>query len=205
MHLPSISTAQLDAWIQAIGYVGVSAIIFAETGLFFCFFFPGDSLLFTAGLLAARGIFKIEILILCIIVMAFLGYWLGYWIGKRMGSWLSRRKDTWFYKKKYLHHAQNFYHHYGKKALLMGRLLPVVRTFIPVVAGMVHMNHRTYMWYNFMGAVIWGVTVPLLGYFLGAILPKANHYLLLAIACIIVVSLVPSLIDWMKKRKKSQS
>lgn len=195
----------LNAWVSTLGYMGITAIIFAETGLFFCFFFPGDSLLFTAGLMASRGVFQINWLIGLIISAAFLGYMLAYFVGRYLGGWLSSRPDTWYFKKKYLHHAHAFYNKYGKKALLIGRLVPVLRTFIPVVAGMIKMPFRTYTVFNFFGAVIWGVVVPLLGYFLGAMLPDANRYLLLVVFVIIVLSILPGVIDWLKHRKRSVS
>lgn len=189
----------LNALVTTLGYVGLAAMLFGETGLFFCFFFPGDSLLFTAGLLASQDIFKIEILIPLLMTMAFLGYLVGYWFGERLGGWLSLQKDSWYFKKSYLERAQIFYETHGKKALILGRLLPIVRTFIPIVAGMVLMPYRLYFIYNMIGAVLWAGVVTLLGYFLGGIFPHANDYLLGIVILIVFVSLLPSIVPWIKK------
>lgn len=203
MHIPFVDHVDLNVWVSTLGYIGIAAMIFAETGLFFCFFFPGDSLLFTAGLLASRQVFNIHLLVIFIVTAAFVGYWLGYGFGRRLGNWLSLRPDTWYFKKRYLQSAERFYARHGKKALLMGRLVPAVRTFIPVVAGMVKMPLRLYAVFNFLGALLWGMLVPLLGYFLGSLFPEANRYLLLAVLIIIFLSVLPGIVEWIKNKKQS--
>lgn len=195
----------LNQWVTTLGYVGICGIVFAETGLFFCFFLPGDSLLFTAGLLAHRQVFHIGLLVPSIIVTAATGYFVSYWVGKHLRHWLIQLDDRWWFRQAYLERARSFYDQYGKNALLIGRLVPIVRTFVPVVAGMTKMNRRTFILYNCLGAVIWGALVPLLGYFLGAILPDANKYLLLAVVLIVIFSVLPGVFHWWKDYRKQRA
>lgn len=195
----------LNYWVSTIGYIGVLAIVFAETGLFFCFFLPGDSLLFTAGLLAHRGVFHIGLLVPAIVVTAAVGYFLSYAVGRHLRNWLLKLEDRWWFRQAYLERAKVFYDKYGKNALLIGRLMPIVRTFIPVVAGMTHMDKRIFAIYNVLGAVIWGALVPLLGYFLGAILPDANKYLLLVVVVIVFLSIAPGIYHWWKDRRREEA
>ena len=152
-------------WVETIGYVGILLIIFVESGLFVGFFLPGDSLLFIAGMLAEKGIFDITILVPAMIVTAIAGYMLGFWFGDKLGHWLLKRKDSLFFKKRYLTQAHAFYEKHGGKALVLGRLVPIVRTFAPIVAGMADMPYRRYFFYNVLGALVWCGGVTLLGFF----------------------------------------
>ncbi len=191
----------LDQWIINAGYFGVLAIIFIETGLFVGFFLPGDSLLFAAGLLASQQVFKLSILIPAAIVMAILGYTLAYYFGEKLGHWLMQHKDTWWFKKRYLKEAHLFYEKHGASALILGRLVPVVRTFLPIAAGMAEMPWKRYMKWNIWGGIIWVSVVTLAGYFLGQRIPNAQHYILPISLSIIAISLMPAVWHLWKTKK----
>lgn len=190
-------------WLSAIGYVGILLIILLETGLF-AFFLPGDSLVFTAGLLASQGVFDIQILVPALIVTAIIGYVIGYWFGDKLGHWLMQRPDTFYFKRRYMEQAHEFYQRHGGKALILGRLVPIVRTFVPVVAGMVEMPYRLYSLFNVLGALVWCGGVTLLGYYIGAVLPEAGHYVLPAVIVIIILSIVPGIVHYWKRRRVRQ-
>lgn len=181
----------LAHWVHVIGYIGILIIIFAQTGLLLGFFFPGDSLLFTAGFLASQGYLHIGLLTVSVTITAILGYAVAYWLGKKIGHWLLRRPDKWYFKKRYLEQARTFYDKHGGKALILGRLVPVIRTFVPVVAGMTDMNVWRYNFYNIIGGVIWAAGVTLLGYYLGEKIPGVQHYILPAVLVIIFLSVLP--------------
>ncbi len=187
-------------WVTTIGLVGIILVIFCETGLFIGCFFPGDSLLFTAGMLATRGLFNLYILIPSVIVAAILGYISGYWFGDRLGHWLLKRPDGFFFKKKYIHQAHDFYEKYGAAAMILCRLMPIVRTFCPIIAGMGEMKFRRYMLFNIIGALIWVPLLTLLGYFIGNLFPQASHFILPIVLIIIVVSVLPAAIHYLRQR-----
>jgi membrane-associated protein len=142
------SPEQLMHWVMIAGYIGVFGILFAETGLFIGFFLPGDSLLFIAGLLAGQGMFNILGLAGGGFIAAVLGYGLAYFFGAKLGDWLSHRADSFWFKKRYLVQAHDFYEKHGGKALVLGRLLPIIRTFVPIVAGMARMSWLRYGLWN---------------------------------------------------------
>ena len=193
----------LPALITTIGYVGVSLIIFAESGLFFGFFLPGDSLLFTAGLLASQGYFNIILLILGISIAAILGDQIGYLFGMKIGPKIFTKDDSFFFKKKYILDAENFYHKHGKKAVVMARFLPVVRTFIPILAGVGKMHYATFVTYNVIGGLVWGAGLTLLGYFLGQQIPNIDKYLLPIILAIIILSFLPTVFSYIYNKLKN--
>ena len=188
----------LNEWVTTLGYLGIFAVILAETGLFIGCFFPGDSLLFTAGMLASKGLLHLSILIPVVIVAAILGYAVGYWFGDKLGHWLLKRPDGLFWKRKYLQQAHDFYDKHGGQAMVLCRLIPIVRTFCPIVAGMGEMSFRRYMRYNIIGAVIWAFALPLLGYFVGNLFPNARHFILPIVLAIIVISVLPGVVHYMK-------
>lgn len=185
---------------KTAGYIGLTAIIFCETGIFLGFFLPGDSLLFAAGLLAAQGFFHICLLTPLLIAAAILGYALAYYLGARLGRWLLKQPDRFWFKKAYLLQTHEFYEKHGGKAMIIGRLVPIVRTFLPVVAGLADMPQRRYMLYNILGGLMWCGGVTLLGYFLGNVIPNLETYLLPIIIGIIVVSLLPAFIQLLRSR-----
>lgn len=179
--------------IPAIGYLGIFAIVFLESGMMVGFFFPGDSLLFTAGFLASQGILDIKIIILGCFLAAVLGDGLGYYIGKKFGRKLfSKDKSIWFHKG-HLQRAQNFYDKHGGKTIILARFIPVIRAFAPVVAGIGLMRYRKFAAFNLIGAVLWAILVPLLGFYLGNSIPDVDRYLLPIVGIIIIISTLPVL------------
>ena len=196
-----ISHFDIVQWVSTLGYVGLLLIVLIETGFFFGFFLPGDSLVFAAGLLASKGIFNIWILVPSLVLTAIVGYTIGYWFGDKLGHWLLKRKDSFWFKRRYIEQAHDFYERHGGFALVVGRLVPVVRTFAPIVAGMASMQYRRYFLFNVMGAIIWGGLITLLGFYVGALIPDAGHYILPAVLLIVFISILPGVIHYLKSRK----
>lgn len=192
-------------WIQAVGYLGVIAIIFIETGFIFGFFLPGDSLLLACGILASKGVFDIRLLAIGLVSAAFLGYSVGYFIGKRSGDWLLKKEDTRWFKKRHLLVAISFYEKHGGKALVLGRLIPLVRSFVPVVAGMSNMSFSVYTFYNFLGAIVWGLFLPLIGYYIGDLLPNIDVMIGAVVAVIIVAMFIPKIVRYIRQRQKVEN
>jgi membrane-associated protein len=195
----------LASVIKTVGYVGIFAIIFAESGLIVAFYLPGGSLLFTAGLLASQGFLNIWILIPLLWVAAVLGDNAGYWFGKNVGARLFTHEDSWVFHKKHAANAKQFYEKYGTKAVLLARFVPIVRTFVPVVAGVGSMKYGAFIKFNMIGAFAWAVGVALLGYFLGAAFPQISHYLTYIILLIIFVSILPIIFEFIKNRRSNES
>ena len=194
--------------ITAAGYLGLFAIVLAESGLFFGFFFPGDSLLFTAGLLASQHILYLPILLAIIPVAAIVGDSIGYAFGKWVGPTLFYKEDSLFFSKKNIIKAERFYDKYGPRAIIFARFIPIARTFVPIVAGIGSMKYSTFITYNIIGGLLWGVGVTLAGYFLGSVFPASEKYLTPIIIGIIFISFLPVGIEWIrylweKKRRES--
>jgi len=187
--------------IQTVGLAGILAIVFAESGLFFGFFLPGDSLLFTAGLFASQGYFSITWLAIGCIVAAIVGDSVGYAFGRRVGPALFSKEDSFFFHKKHIDRASAFYAKYGVKTIILARFVPVVRTFAPIVAGIGQMRYRTFITYNIVGGVLWAGSMTLGGFFLGSLVPNSEKYLHLIIIGIIATSFIPILLEWMKARR----
>lgn len=158
--------------IETGGILAISAIIFAETGLLIGFFLPGDTLLFAAGFFAAQGKLNLAGAIIAIVVGAILGNVVGYEIGRRNGKKIFRKDDSVFFHKKYIDKADDFYKQHGGKTILLARFVPVVRTLAPLMAGMAKMEYKSFMAYNIMGALLWGTSITLIGYWAGTILGK---------------------------------
>lgn len=189
------------------GFYVVVFVIFAETGLFFGFFLPGDYLLFLAGMFVATGQLDVGIstLILSLIAAAVLGNFVGYWFGVKTGPMLFRKKDTFFFKQKYLKSAELYYRKQGAFALIMGRFVPIVRTFAPIFAGVVRLKFRNFALYNIVGAVIWITSLTLLGYFLGRrFKTEINDYLLYIIIGFILITTIPLVITYFKNKHHSK-
>jgi membrane-associated protein len=191
--------------VQAGGYVGLTAIIFAETGLLIGFFLPGDSLLVTAGLLCAQPQFGLNLWALgaLLTVAAIVGNTVGYLIGKYSGPRLFTRDDSLLFKKKHLFRAQEFYQRHGGKTLVLARFMPIVRTFVPVVAGLARMDFKTYTFYNIIGAIVWIWSMLFAGYFLGRYIPGVEEHIEKVILAVIFVSLLPALISWQRQRSRT--
>lgn len=192
----------LIALIKTFGYFGIFTIVFAESGLFFGFFFPGDTLLFTAGLIASQGFLNIWILIPLIILGAILGDNVGYWFGAKVGPKIFTREDSFFFHKRHVERTHNFYIKYGAKAVILARFIPIVRTFTPILAGVGTMPYRTFLKFNILGGVLWGAGVTYLSYFLGAIIPGIDRYLLPIVIGIIIASFLPIASEFFKSRIK---
>ena len=190
----------LETILPTIGYIGIFAVVFAESGLFVGFFLPGDSLLFTAGFLASQGIFDIKILSILCFIAAVAGDSLGYAFGKHIGPRLFTREDSWFFHKKNLAKAQHFYEKHGKKTIVIARFMPIVRTFAPIVAGIGNMHYKTFITYNVVGGFLWGIGVTVAGYFLGKAIPDVDKYLIPIVVVIVIVSILPSVIHLIKER-----
>lgn len=190
-------------YIEAAGLAGVIAVIFAESGLFFGFFLPGDSLLFTAGLLSSQGIMNPALLFLGCLVAAILGDSVGYAFGKRVGPKLFTKEDSWFFSKKHVERSRAFFARHGKKALILARFTPIVRTFTPILAGVGNMDYKTFLLYNVLGGLLWTVSMVAGGYWFGMLIPNPDKYLLPIVAAIVIVSLLPSIISIWKNKKSS--
>jgi membrane-associated protein len=201
MHFDLLEILRTVANFGALGYIVVFLATFAESGLFFGFFLPGDSLLFTAGLLASQNVFHIVPLTIGLVIAAILGDNVGYWTGRKLGMWLMRQPDSLLFKKKYLIQAQRFYEKHGGKTLILARFMPAIRTFAPIAAGIADMEYSRFFLNNVIGGVLWASGMSLGGYFLGSIIPDVDKYLLPILAVIIVVSVVPALWHMMKKEE----
>lgn len=187
--------------VKAIGYIGVFAIVFAESGLFFGFFLPGDSLLFTAGFVASQGYLNFPALVVLVVVAAILGDQVGYVFGHRLGKRLFEREDSKIFKKKHLMAAQKFYEKHGGKTIILARFVPVVRTFAPIVAGSANMMYRKFLAYNVVGGIVWGAGLTAAGYFLGNIIPDIDKYIIPVIFLIIMISALPPMIHVLKDKE----
>ncbi len=195
----------IKAFVELIGVLGVWIVVFAESGLLVGFFLPGDSLLFTAGLLSspAFGLFGVWHVVLGAWVAAIIGDNVGYEFGKRVGRKLFRRKESLLFKPENVIKAQEFYEKHGGKAIVLARFMPVVRTFVPVVAGIGHMDHKRFTFFNFLGGTIWTWGMTWGGFYLGSLIPDVDKYLLPIILGIIIVSVIPPIWHIYKENKKS--
>ena len=184
--------------------MGLTAIIFAETGLLVGFFLPGDSLLVTAGLLSSQPQFGLNIWLLgaLLTVAAIVGNSAGYAIGWYTGPKLFTRDDSLLFKKRHLFRAHQFYEKHGGKTLVIARFMPIVRTFVPVVAGLGRMPFRAYTAYNVLGAVLWIWSMLFIGYFLGRYIPGIEHHITKVILVVIVLSLLPGIVSWARERAR---
>lgn len=191
------------ALIDFGGLALVLVVIFIENGLFFGFFLPGDSLLFTVGLLCYLKIIDVQLatLIFSISGAAIAGYYAGYYFGFKAGQSLYKRNDSLFFKKSYIYSAEDFYKKYGGVALILGRFLPIIRTFAPILAGVVKVNARSFFIFNVAGALLWPATIVTAGYYVGSVFPDALNYLDYIVIAFIVVTTIP-IINNIRKRKK---
>jgi membrane-associated protein len=188
--------------IQWGGTILVCAVVFVETGLFFGFFLPGDSLLVTAGIFAAAGHLNLGLLLFLAFVCAAAGDQLGYWIGFHAGQALYKREDSLLFKKRHLERAHEFYERYGGKTVVLARFVPIIRTFVSPVAGAARMNYRRFLSYNILGGFLWVWGMVLLGYFLGSAIPEIDRHIHLVIAIVVFLSILPAIIETMRQRKR---
>ncbi|XVU28152.1 DedA family protein [Actinoplanes sp. CA-054009] len=193
--------------ISTFGLLGILAVVFAESGLLIGFFLPGDSLLFTAGLLVADGTYlKQPLWLLCLLVSvaAVAGDQFGYVFGRRFGPSLFRRADSRLFKRENLTRAGAFFAKYGARSIVLARFVPIVRTFTPIVAGAGRMHYRTFLLFNVIGGTLWGCGVTILGYFLGQVAFVKSNIELILIA-IVAVSVIPVGVELLRGRRRARS
>ena len=192
----------LPALIQWAGYVGLTAIIFTETGLFFGFLLPGDSLLVTAGLLASQG-FPLDVYVLGLLlnIAAIVGDNTNYWIGRYMGPRVFTREESLFFRRRHVERAHDFYERHGAKTIVLARFMPIIRTFAPLVAGVAKMSYRTFLTYSVLGGTAWIWSMLFTGYFLGRYVPGIDRHIEMVIVLVIFLSILPGIIGWIRERK----
>ncbi len=188
--------------LTVFGYIGLAFIVFAESGLLIGFFLPGDSLLITAGIIASQGHLNILLILLLVIIAAIAGDSAGYFIGAKVGPKLFRRTDSRWFSQKNVEEARSFFEKYGARSIILARFIPVVRTFIPTIAGVSCVPYKTFLTYNCVGGTLWGAVVTLLGFSLGRVIPNMDHYILPLIIGIVIVSFIPAVVHvWKGKRQ----
>ncbi len=192
----------LDALIRWGGYVILVAIVFTETGLLVGCFLPGDSLLITAGLVAATGALDPWVLIPLLSAAAIIGDSVGYAIGARLGPRLFTREKSLLFNPKHIERTRIFYERHGAKTIVIARFVPIVRTFAPVVAGVGQMNYRRFLAYNIFGGTGWVVGMVLTGYVLGQVIPNINSRIHIVVAVVIVLSVLPIVVEIVRERRK---
>lgn len=187
--------------VQTAGLIGVLAIIFAESGLFFAFFLPGDSLLFTAGFMASQGLLPIHFLIPGTMLCAISAGYVGYWFGRVVGNKLFEKEDSIFFRKKHLEATKDFFEKYGNKTVVLSRFVPIVRTFAPILAGIGKMNFKHFSFWNIIGGILWPGLILSAGFYLGRLIPGVEKYLLPMVMVIVFVSVLPGVYEWYKNKK----
>jgi membrane-associated protein len=198
-HFQNLTDAQS---IISLGFYFLLIVVFAETGLFFGFFLPGDYLLFMAGLLCSTGRFNVSIytLILSLIASGVLGNYAGYWFGYRTGPALFNKNNSLFFKKYYIEVAEEFYAKHGGMALVLGRFFPIIRTFAPIFAGVVKVDIKKFTLYNFVGSIAWVTVFTLAGYFLGRKYPQLKDYLEYIVLGLITFTTIPLVFAFFKRK-----
>ena len=189
--------------VKDFGYLGIFTALFLESGVFFGFFLPGDSLLFAAGLLASQGYLNIVGLIFISVIAAVLCNNVGYYTGKKVGPAIFSRKKSFLFSPKRIKEAHRFFEKEGPQSLILARFIPAVRTFVPIAAGIGKMNYRTFLIFNGLGGLLWGVGVPILGYTLGKNVPNIDKYLLPVVAVIIILSALPIVLAYFRSRRRT--
>ena len=193
--------SNLPELIQWAGLFGLTVIIFSETGLLVGVFLPGDSLLVTAGLLAARGYLNIYSLAPVLTLAAICGNSLGYWIGRASGPRVFNREDSLFFNKKHAIRAHEFYEKYGRMTIVLAQFMPIIRTFSPVIAGVGGMRFRTFITFNIIGAFVWIWSMLGIGYFLGSYIPGIDQHIEIVVVIVVFLSMLPGLIGGYKARR----
>lgn len=195
----------LRGLVQWAGYVGLTGIIFAETGLLVGFFLPGDSLLVTAGLLASQPGFGLNVYLLGLIlsIAAIVGDSVGYAIGRATGPRIFTRENSLLFNRKHLQRAHAFYERHGGKTIILARFMPIVRTFAPVVAGVAEMEYRSFVAFNVIGGLLWVWSMLFVGYFLGRWVPGIDKHIESVILVVIFLSILPGIVGWWRERHRS--
>jgi membrane-associated protein len=192
----------LDDLIRWGGYVILVAIVFTETGLLIGFFLPGDSLLITAGLVAATGVLNIWWLTVLLSVAAIVGDSVGYAIGRRLGPRLFTRPKSLLFNPAHIERTRVFYARHGAKTIVIARFVPIIRTFAPVVAGVGEMQYRRFIFYNVAGGIGWVVSMTWAGYLLGQAIPNINDHIHIVVAIVIVLSVIPIIVELVRERRR---
>lgn len=187
--------------LTMFGYVGLAVIVFAESGLLVGFFLPGDSLLITAGIIASQGHLNIWLTLLLVVLAAIIGDSVGYFIGSKIGPKLFTRPNSRWLSQKNVAEAHVFFEKYGARSIIFARFIPIVRTFVPTIAGISKLSYKKFLTYNIVGGLLWGIGVILLGYTLGRVIPNMDHYILPVIIGIVVMSFIPAVIHILKSRQ----
>ncbi|MEO7367964.1 MAG: VTT domain-containing protein [Gemmatimonadaceae bacterium] len=193
----------LPALIRWAGYFGLTAIVFAETGLLVGFFLPGDSLLVTAGLLSSKGLFNVYLLGLLVNLAAAAGNSVGYFIGRSTGPRIFTRDDSLLFNKKHVLRAQEFYAKHGRKAIVLAQFMPIIRTFSPVVAGVGRMPYRQFLLISVLGTIFWVWSMLFIGYFLGTMIPGLDKHIEILVLVVVFISILPGIISWYRERRKT--
>lgn len=194
----------LPQLLLSVSYLGIFAIVFAESGLLLGFFLPGDSLLITAGILAQQGSLHLAGVMLAVALGAIIGDSTGYFIGRRFGPAVFSRPDSRLFRPEYVERTQAFFGRYGGFSLILARFVPVVRTVAPTLAGVGKMPYSRFLIYNVVGGLLWALSVPLLGYWLGGLIPHLDRYILLVVGVAVVLSLIPVGLELRKLRAGRQ-
>ncbi|MBW3569196.1 VTT domain-containing protein [Candidatus Parcubacteria bacterium] len=190
--------------IKAGGLALIAFIVFAESGLLFGFFFPGDTLLFAAGVLAATGEFNIVEVTAVIVFAAIAGGYSGYWIGKKAGPKLFKKEEGIIFRREYIERSERFYEKHGGKTIMFARFIPVIRTFAPVVAGIGNMNQAKFMFYNVVGAAFWGISITLAGFFFGSKIPNIEAYVFPILLLAMALTVSPTIYHILKDPRARQ-
>lgn len=193
--------SDLEGLIRWGGYVVLTAIVFAETGLLVGFFLPGDSLLVTAGLLSSQGFLNVYVMGALLSVAAIVGDALGYAIGRATGPRIFTKEDSLLFNKKHLFRAHSFYEKHGGKTIVLARFMPIIRTFAPVVAGVAGMRYRNFAMFNVAGGLLWVWSMLFTGYFLGRYIPGIDEHIDIVIIIVIFLSILPGIIGWLRERR----
>lgn len=194
----------VEGLVRVGGLMALIVIVFAETGLLIGFFLPGDSLLVTAGLFAVSGHLELWSLFLFVSLAAIVGDAVGYFIGVRSGPRIFSREDSLLFHKKHLITTQEFYDRHGGITIVLARFMPILRTFAPVVAGVGKMRYSRFALYNVLGGIGWVVSMTSIGYFLGKTIPDIDRYIHVVIAAVIVLSLVPGIVTFVRTRQRAR-
>jgi membrane-associated protein len=199
---PAYLIESFVSWLGPWALVGVCLVVFAETGLMIGFFLPGDSLLFTLGMFIGTGDVKVPLWGACLAIAlcAVAGDQSGYWIGRVVGPKLFSRQDSRLFKREHIDKTYAYFDKYGGRTIVIAQYVPIVRAFAAVVAGVGKMNYRHFCAFNVVAALTWGVIIPLLGYFLGARFPFVQDNIDLIIILIVVVSVIPMLVEYLRHR-----
>lgn len=195
----------LDALVRWGGYLVLTAIVFTETGLLIGFFLPGDSLLITAGLVAATGALDIWWLNVLLVAAAVAGDSVGYAIGARIGPHLFTREKSWLFNPRHVLRTREFYARHGAKTIVIARFVPIIRTFAPVVAGVGEMSYRRFLFYNVAGGLGWVLSMTWAGYLLGSVVPNIDRHIHVVVIVVIVLSVIPIAVEIIRERRRQSA